>query len=96
MELPCPTRWIRPSPSILLTWSTLFFNYTVKTTSHLRGTKIQLAINNLANSHNLVGLTPAIAATTTAHYVENSGDLLNLLPGRSITLTITGGYAPRR
>jgi len=74
----------------------LFFNYTVKTATHFRGTKIQLAINNLANSHNITGVTPAVAATAANHYVQNPGDLLNLLPGRSITLTITGGYAPRR
>lgn len=74
----------------------VFVNYTIKNTSRLRGTKIQLAINNLANNHNIVGVTPATAATTSAPYVQNSGDLVNLLPGRSITITITGGYAPRR
>ncbi len=73
----------------------VFVNYTIKNSSRLRGTKFQLAVNNLANSHNIAGVTPAIAATATAPYVPNSGDLLNLLPGRSITLTITGGYAPR-
>jgi len=30
------------------------------------------------------------------HYVENGGDLLNLLPGRAIMLTLTAGWAPRR
>jgi iron complex outermembrane receptor protein len=74
----------------------VFVNYTIKNSSRLRGTKIQLAVNNLANNHNIVGVTPAIAATTAVPFVQNSGDLLNLLPGRSITLTITGGYAPRR
>ena len=74
----------------------VFVNYTIKNSSRLRGTKIQLAVNNLANNHNIVGVTPATAATAAAPYVQNSGDLLNLLPGRSITLTITGGYAPRR
>jgi iron complex outermembrane receptor protein len=73
-----------------------FVNYTVKNSSFLRGTKIQLAVNNLANSHNIVGVTPATAATATVPYVQNSGDLLNLLPGRSITITFTGGYAPKR
>ena len=71
-------------------------NYTIKNSSRLRGTKIQLAVNNLANSHNIVGVTPAVAATATTPYVPNAGDLLNLLPGRSITITITGGYAPKR
>jgi len=74
----------------------LFFNYTIKNASRLRGTRIQLAINNLTNSHNIVGVTPAVAATATVPYVQNSGDLLNLLPGRSFSLTITGGYAPKR
>jgi iron complex outermembrane receptor protein len=74
----------------------LFFNYTVKNQSKFRGTKIQLAINNLANSHALVGITPAIAGTIATPFTPSAGDQLNLLPGRSISLTITGGYAPRR
>lgn len=73
----------------------VFVNYTIKNTSHFRGTKIQLAINNIADSHNIVGVTPAVAPTATVPFVENPGDLLNLLPGRSVTLTITGGWAPR-
>ncbi len=74
----------------------VFINYTIKNASRLRGTKIQLGVNNLMNSHNVVGVTPAIAATPAVAYVANGGDLLNLLPGRSIAITITGGYAPRR
>ena len=74
----------------------VFVNYTVKNTSYLRGTKIQLAINNLANSHSLTGITPGVGPTATTPYVSSPLDQLNLLPGRSISLTITGGYAPRR
>jgi len=74
----------------------VFVNYTIKNASRFRGSKVQLAVNNLTNSHNIVGITPAIAATATAPFVPNSGDLLNLMPGRSITLTVTGGWAPRR
>ncbi len=74
----------------------VYVNYTVKNTSWLRGSKIGLAINNLADNHNVVGITPAIAATTAAAYVPNSGDLLNLLPGRSVMLTLTAGWAPKR
>jgi iron complex outermembrane receptor protein len=73
-----------------------FANYTVKNTSHFRGTRIQLAVNNLANSHSLVGVTPGVSPTVAAHYVLSPLDQLNLLPGRSFSLTITGGYAPRR
>jgi iron complex outermembrane receptor protein len=74
----------------------VFVNYTIKGASYMRGTKIQFAVNNLMNSHNIVGITPATAATTTALYVPNGGDQLNLLPGRSFSITVTGGYAPRR
>jgi len=73
-----------------------FINYTVKNTSYLRGTKIQFGVNNLFNSHNIVGVTPAVAPTASVPYVANGGDLLNLLPGRSFSITITGGYAPKR
>ena len=74
----------------------VFVNYTVKSGSWLRGSKIGLAVNNLANSHNLVGVTPAVAPTLSAPYVQNPGDLLNLVPGRSVMVTFTAGFAPRR
>jgi len=74
----------------------MFFNYTIKNQSHFRGTKIQLAINNLANSHAIVGVTAANGGTIAVPYVQSPSDLINLLPGRSFSLTITGGYAPRR
>jgi iron complex outermembrane receptor protein len=74
----------------------VFVNYTIKNASRFRGTKIQFAVNNLANSHNVVGITPAIAATPSALFVPNGADQMNLLPGRSFTITVTGGYAPRR
>jgi iron complex outermembrane receptor protein len=73
-----------------------FVNYTVKGGSFLRGSKIGLAVNNLANSHNIVGITPAIAPTVSAPYVQSPNDLLNLLPGRSVMVTFTAGFAPRR
>ena len=75
----------------------VFFNYTIKNGSFFRGSKIGLAIDNLANSHNIVGLgTAAIAAVPGALYVPNSADTLNILSGRSIMLTFTAGWAPRR
>jgi iron complex outermembrane receptor protein len=74
----------------------VFVNYTIKNASRFRGTKIQLAVNNIADSHSIVGITPAIAATAAVPFAANSGDLLNLLPGRSFSITVTGGYAPRR
>jgi iron complex outermembrane recepter protein len=74
----------------------VFVNYTIKNESWLRGSKIGLAVNNLADSHNVVGITPATAPTLTAPFVPNAGDLLNLLPGRSVMATFTVGWAPRR
>jgi iron complex outermembrane recepter protein len=74
----------------------VFVNYTIKNASRFRGTKIQLAMNNLADSHNIVGISPANAGTISAPFTPAAGDQLNLLPGRSVTITITGGWAPRR
>ena len=62
----------------------------------LRGSKLGLAVNNLADSHNIVGVTPANAATANVAYAPAGADLLNLLPGRSVMVTFTAGYAPRR
>src|SRR5271166_4195151 len=60
-----------------------FINYTVKNTSYFRGTKVQFAVNNLFNSHNVVGVTPGTKPTILVPYVESPSDQLNLLPGRS-------------
>jgi len=68
----------------------LFLNYTVRGDTYLRGTKIRLSINNLLDKHNIVGLTPASTTTSAAA----PGDILTLLPARSIGLTVTFGYAP--
>jgi iron complex outermembrane receptor protein len=73
-----------------------FANYTIKNGSFFRGSKIGLAIDNLANSHNIVGVMPATAAVPGALYVQSPNDLLNILPGRSIMVTFTAGWAPRR
>jgi iron complex outermembrane receptor protein len=74
----------------------VFLNYTIKNSSHLRGTKIQLAVNNLANAHNIVGISPFTAATATTAFAQDPRDQLNQMPGRSISITFTGGYAPKR
>jgi iron complex outermembrane receptor protein len=74
----------------------VFVNYAIKNQSWLRGSKIGLAVNNLADSHNIVGITPFTAATSTVAFVPNPGDQLNLLPGRSVMVTFAVGFAPRR
>jgi len=70
----------------------VFVNYTVRGDSYLRGTKIRLSINNLLDKHNIVGVTPASTATS----APAPGDILLLLPARSVGLTVTFGYAPGR
>jgi iron complex outermembrane receptor protein len=74
----------------------VFANYTVKNGSWLRGSKIGFAVTNLADKHNIVGITPFIAPTASVPFVQSPNDLLNLLPGRSVMVTFTAGYAPRR
>jgi len=68
----------------------LFINYTFKGESSLRGTKIRFGINNLFDQHNIVGVAPA----STKSNAPAPGDILTLLPARSISLTMTFGYAP--
>jgi iron complex outermembrane receptor protein len=70
----------------------LFLNYTVKGDSHLRGTKFRFGVNNLLDRHSIVGVTPASVATS----VAAPGDILTLLPARSLSFTVTFGYAPQR
>jgi iron complex outermembrane receptor protein len=70
----------------------LFINYTVRGDSYLRGTKIRFGINNLLDQHNVVGVAPASSKTN----VPAPGDILTLLPARSISLTMTFGCAPGR
>jgi iron complex outermembrane recepter protein len=74
----------------------VFVNYQIKNQSWLRGSKIGVAVNNVADSHNVVGITPFTPATTTAAFVPNAGDQMNLLPGRSVMATFTIGWAPKR
>jgi iron complex outermembrane recepter protein len=75
----------------------LFLNYTVKNQSFLRGSKFGLAINNLANEHSIIGIpTAGLAQALGAPFVPNGNDQLNLLPGRSVLVSFTAGWAPKR
>jgi hypothetical protein len=60
------------------------------------GGKLGFAANNLFDSHNIVGITPFTAATSTVAYAPNPGDQLNLPPGRSVMIMLTVGWAPKR
>jgi iron complex outermembrane recepter protein len=67
----------------------LFLNYTIRGDSYLRGTKVRLGINNLLDKHSIVGVTPALANSAVS-----PNDILTMLPARSVSLTVTFGYAP--
>lgn len=70
--------------------SNVYLNYTIRGDSYLRGTKIRFGVNNLMDNHSIVGVTPASTATS----IAAPGDILTLLPARSVSLTVTFGYAP--
>ena len=69
----------------------LFFNYTVRGASFMRGSKIRFAINNLFDDHSIVGVAPF-----NKNSAPSPGDVLTLVPARSVSVTMTFGYAPSR
>jgi iron complex outermembrane receptor protein len=71
----------------------VYFNYVLRNGSHFDQTKFRLSVNNVFNSRGIVGDQQAAPG---AAYKPGDLDLLQLLPGRSITLTVTPGYAPKR
>lgn len=76
--------------------SNIFINYTIRSSSFLRGSKLALSVNNLFDNHNIVFIAPGNGPTATVPYAPSGGDFLTLLPGRSVMVSLTVGYAPRR
>lgn len=70
----------------------LFLNYTAPGDSRLAGTKVRFGINNLFDVRNIVSVSPA---TKGANFTPNAGDSLGLTPGRSFSITVNLGVAPR-
>ncbi len=75
----------------------VYFNYTLKNGSRWDATKFRLSVNNVFNSRGIVGDTQTATFGTQAAAVYTPGlsDQLVLLPGRSITLTISPGFSPK-
>jgi hypothetical protein len=65
----------------------------VKQETWLRGTKFRFGVTNLFDQHSIIAVTPANVA---AVFVPAGGDTLTLMAGRSFSVTMTFGYAPRR
>ena len=70
----------------------LYVNYTIRNASYLRDSKFRLSVNNLFDNRSIVGVTPG--STTTS--IASPNDILTLIAGRSVMLSFTVGYAPRR
>lgn len=73
------------------TISNVFLNYTVGGSSPLSHSKIRFAVNNLTDSHAITGVSPASTATS----APAANDVLTLMAGRSVSVSLTVGLAPR-
>ena len=90
----------------------IFLNYTIRNGSHFDQTKFRLSINNLLNQHSITSnsitgtpLTQTLAANGTA-YVDPfntngptpaaGGDNIGVLSARSIVMSVTLGFGPKR
>jgi iron complex outermembrane receptor protein len=73
-------------------FTNVFFNYTIRKGSRWDQTKFRFSVNNLFDNHNITGVTQAAKG---ALFLPGPNDTLQLLPGRSITMTVTLGIAPR-
>ncbi len=76
----------------------VYFNYVLRNGSRWDQTKFRLSVNNVFNSRGIVQdqqVSNAYANQAAALYVPGPADQLVLLPGRSITLTISPGYSPK-
>jgi iron complex outermembrane receptor protein len=69
----------------------LFVNYTVRGSSRFSQTKLRLAVNNLTDSHAITAVTLASTKSNT----PSAGDVLTLMSGRSVALSMTLGVSPR-
>src|SRR5262252_5130051 len=69
----------------------LFVNYQLRGSSRLQATRIRFAVNNLTDSHAITGVTPA----STTSNAPAAGDILTLMSGRSVSVSLTIGYSPK-
>jgi iron complex outermembrane receptor protein len=70
----------------------LFVNYMLRGSSKFSETRIRFAVNNLTDSHAITGVTPASAKSN----VPAPGDILTLMSGRSVSVSLTVGFSPQR
>jgi iron complex outermembrane receptor protein len=69
----------------------MFVNYLVGGGSKLSQTRLRFAINNLTDSHAIT----AVTAASTKSNAPAPGDVLTLMGGRSVSVSLTVGFSPR-
>jgi iron complex outermembrane receptor protein len=72
----------------------VYLNFVLRNSSRWSQTKFRFSVNNVLNSRGIVG--DQQAANAKAVYAPGAADLLTLLPGRSLTLTISPAFSPSR
>jgi iron complex outermembrane recepter protein len=80
------------------TVTNVYLDYMVIRASRWDATRFRLSVNNVFNQRGIVGVQQAANTYTsqaTAVYNPRPADQLVLLPGRSITLTISPGFSPK-
>ncbi len=72
----------------------LFVNYTLGGASALSQSRIRLAINNLTDSHAITGVPKGGTAASTS-LAPSANDLLTVMAGRSVSVSMTVGITGR-
>jgi iron complex outermembrane receptor protein len=73
------------------TIANVFVNYTVGGASKVSPTRIRFAVNNLTDKHSITGVTPAAKTSS----VPAPGDVLQMMAGRSVSVSMTIGFLPK-
>ena len=68
----------------------VFVNYTLGGLSKLSPTRIRFAVNNLTDNHAITAVTPASKTSN----LPAPGDVLTMMGGRSVSISMTVGFAP--
>jgi len=78
-----------------------YINFTLRKGSRFDGTKFRFTVNNLLDSHALIGDSQATAGTTanpwlyTNNLTTGGADQLTLMAARSFMMTVTFGLSPK-
>jgi iron complex outermembrane receptor protein len=68
-----------------------FVNYNLGGSTRFGQTRIRLAVNNVGDSHPITAVTPASTKTN----LPADGDVVTLMSGRSVSLSVTVGLGPK-